>query len=329
MVEASVRRWQVVVALAIVYVVWGSTYLAIKLAIDTLPPMLMAGTRFLLAGVLLYAWTARPGQTVRPSRPTRRHWAAAAIAGTLMLVGGNGAVTWAEQRIDSGVAALLVASVPLWMVLLGWWREGRRPTRATVAGLALGFAGVALLVRPDGAGMAVGAALVVVVGAFLWAYGSLYVRGAPLHPNPLRATAMQMIAGSGGFAVAGVVLGEPATMDLSGASASSVWALLYLVVFGSLVAFTAYTWLLRNVTPATVSTYAYVNPVVAVALGALVLAEPLTPTTIGSGALIVAGVALIVTGGRTRHPAQAPAAEPGPPPEAEPEPAGAGGRGRA
>jgi drug/metabolite transporter (DMT)-like permease len=298
---------QVAGALAIVYVVWGSTYLAIKIAVDTLPPFLMAAGRFLLAGVLLWAWTARPGRAGgRPARATRAQWIAAAVSGILMLVGGNGAVTWAEQRIDSGIAALLVASVPLWMALLQWLREGDRPGWVTVAGLLLGFVGVGLLVRPDGAGTDLVAGVVVLLGALAWAWGSLYTRRAPLHPDPLRAAAMQMLAGAAAFIVVGVAWGEPARLDLAGASLASVSAVAYLAVFGSLVAFTAYSWLLRNTSASTVSTYAYVNPVVAVILGALVLAEPVTSSTLWSGALIVAGVALIVSGGR-RKPADAPA----------------------
>jgi drug/metabolite transporter (DMT)-like permease len=292
---APPRRSTVIAALAIVYVIWGSTYLAIKVAIDTLPPMLMASTRFLVAGVLLYAWTARPGRARRLPRPTLRHWRAAATTGLLMLVGGNGAVTWAEQRIDSGIAALLVATVPLWMAVLAWRTQGERLRPTAIAGLVLGFAGVGLLVRPAGHGVALLPAPVVVGGALLWAIGSLAVRRAPLHPDPLRATAMQMIAGAAGFALLGTALGEPGALDLAGASVASLGALAYLAVFGSIVAFSAYTWLLRNAAPSTVSTYAYVNPIVAVLLGAAVLAEPVTPSMLVSGGLVVAGVALIVT----------------------------------
>lgn len=296
--ESKVARLKLFGALGIVYVVWGSTYLAIKVGIETLPPMFMAGVRFLLAGVLLYAWTARTRSGERPVTPTRTHWRTAAVTGLLMLLGGNGAVTWAEQQIDSGMAALLVASVPLWMALIAWWQDSRRPTGTVVLGLAVGFAGVAALVRPSGEGTNLAAAVVVLLGSLSWAIGSMYVRRARLHPDPLRATAMQMISAAGGFAVAGLIMGEPAQTDLGAASFASVAAMLYLAVFGSLVAFTAYTWLLRNTAPATVSTYAYVNPVVAVALGVLVLGEPLTPAILVSGGLIVAGVALIVGGDR-------------------------------
>jgi drug/metabolite transporter (DMT)-like permease len=299
------RPARVAGALAIVYVVWGSTYLGIKVAIDTLPPMLMAATRFLVAGVLLWGWCAYRSRGRRPvERTTWRQWRAAAIAGTLMLVGGNGAVTWAELRIDSGVAALLVATVPLWTALLAWLWQGERIRATAVAGLAAGFAGVALLLRPDGHGTDVWASLLVVGGAFSWAIGSLYVRRAPMPADALRSAAMQMLAGAGVFTLIGVAIGEPAQVDLGAVSVASAVALAYLIVFGSLVAFTAYSWLLHNAAPSTVSTYAYVNPAVAVLLGAVFLAEPVTSAMLGSAALIVVGVALIVTGRRPADPVE-------------------------
>jgi drug/metabolite transporter (DMT)-like permease len=299
------RQARVAGALAIVYVVWGSTYLGIKIAIDTLPPMLMAGARFLVAGGLLWLWcVARNRGRTDVERPTWRQWRAATIAGTLMLVGGNGAVTWAELRIDSGIAALLVATVPLWMALLAWLWQGERLRPTAITGLVTGFAGVALLLRPDGHGTDLWGSLLVVAGAFCWAAGSLYVRRAPMPADALRGTAMQMLAGAGVFTVIGVAIGEPAQVDLGAVSAASALALAYLVVFGSLVAFTAYTWLLRNAAPSTVSTYAYVNPAVAVLLGALILAEPITSAMLGSAALIVVGVALIVTGRRSAEPVE-------------------------
>jgi drug/metabolite transporter (DMT)-like permease len=279
-------------ALATVYVVWGSTYLGIKVALEGFPPMLLGAFRFLLAGAVLYAWTGRGG---RGGRPTRVQWAAAALAGTLMLVGGNGAVTWAEQRIDSGVAALLVASVPLWMAVLARIWQGERLRRMAIAGLLLGFVGVGLLVRPSGDGVSLWSSLVVLAGALAWAVGSIYVRRAPLPVSPLRGTAMQMLAGGAVFGVIGVAAGEGARLDLAAVTMRSAGALLYLVVFGSLLAFSAYTWLLRNAKPSVVSTYAYVNPFVAVLLGAVLLAEPVTGGMALAGAFILGGVALIVT----------------------------------
>lgn len=288
----------VLAALVTVYVVWGSTYLGIKVALEGFPPMLLGSIRFLLAGAVLYAWTARAG---RGTRPTAAQWVAAAIGGTLMLVGGNGAVTWAEQRIDSGVAALLVASVPLWMAVLARVWQGERLRPPAIAGMLLGFVGVGLLVRPTGANVAILPSLAVVGGAFLWAAGSVYVRRANLPSDALRGTAMQMLAGGGVFGVIGLATGEGARIDLAGVPPRAAGALLYLVVFGSLVAFSSYTWLLRNTKPSVVSTYAYVNPFVAVLLGALLLSEPVTPGMLTAGILIITGVALIVTPAGVLH----------------------------
>lgn len=282
----------VLAALGIVYVVWGSTYLGIKVALESFPPMLLGSIRFLVAGLVLYAWTGRSGNG---SRPTRRQWGAAALAGTLMLVGGNGAVTWAEQRIDSGVAALLVASVPLWMALLARVWQGERLRPMAVAGLLVGFVGVALLVRPSGEGAAFLPSLLVIAGALGWATGSLYVRRAPMPDNALRGTAMQMVAGGAVFGVIGLLTGEGARLDPGAITLQAGGALAYLIVFGSLLAFSAYSWLLRHAASSVVSTYAYVNPFVAVLLGAVLLAEPVTGGMLVAGVLILVGVALIVT----------------------------------
>ena len=278
-------------ALGTVYVVWGSTYLGIKIALEGFTPMFLGSIRFLLAGLALYAWTARRAE----SAPTAREWRAAAIAGVLMLVAGNGAVTWAEQRIDSGVAALLVASVPLWMALLARVWQGERLRRAAVAGLFLGFLGVGLLVRPTGDGVSLLPSLAILVGALGWATGSIYVRRAPLPTHALRSTSMQMIAGGIVFGIIGLATGEASRFDVAAITPRAAGALLYLAVFGSIIAFSAYTWLLRNAKPSVVSTYAYVNPFVAVLLGAVLLSEPVTGGMITAAALIIAGVALIVT----------------------------------
>ncbi|HZF29944.1 MAG TPA: drug/metabolite exporter YedA [Gammaproteobacteria bacterium] len=289
------RRWKLVAAFACVYVIWGSTYLAIRFAIETLPPFSMAGVRFLLAGGVLYAW-ARLARGAE--RPTRAQWRATAIVGVLLLVGGNGLVVWSEQRIPSGVAALLVAIVPCWMVLVDWLRpNGARPTKQVVVGLALGLCGILFLVGPDaliGGGRvdSLGAAALV-LASFSWAAGSIYSRHAAMPSSPFLATAMEMLAGGAAALALGLVLGEPGRLDLAAVSARSVAGWLYLVVFGSVIAFTAYVWLLRESTPARVSTYAYVNPVVAVALGAALGGEALTPRMVVAAAVIVGGVALI------------------------------------
>jgi drug/metabolite transporter (DMT)-like permease len=296
-VPAGASRWHVVAALAAVYVVWGSTYLAIHFAIETLPPFLMGGVRFFVAGGALYAWARLRGAP----RPTRRHWASAAVVGGLLLLGGNGGVAWAEQLIPSGTAALLVSTVPLWMALLDWLRPGGiRPRLAVICGLVLGFVGVAVLVGPGalraGAGhVAPLGAAVVLVAAFCWATGSIYSRTANMPASPLLSTGLEMLAGGAMMVVAGLALGEGAQFNLAHISARSGLALGYLIVFGSLVAFTAYIWLLRSTTTAVASTYAYVNPVVAVFLGWAFASEPLTARTLVAAAIIVAGVLVITT----------------------------------
>ena len=283
----------VVAAFAAVYIIWGSTYLAILFAIETLPPFLMAGVRFLVAGTVLYAWVRLRGAR----RPTRAEWVATGIIGALLITAGNGAVTWAEQSVPSGVAALLVAVVPFFMVLFEWLRPGGvRPTLRVGFGLLLGFVGIALLVGPgELGGEAVDplGAIVLMAGAISWAAGSIYSRGAKLPPAPLLTTAMQMLAGGALLLLIGLFTGETTRVALDAISMSSLVALLYLIVFGSLIGYTAYVWLLKVSTPARVSTYAYVNPVVAVFLGWAVANEPLTPRVLVAAAVILGSVAVI------------------------------------
>ena len=292
---SSPSRLALATAFAIVYIVWGSTYLAILFAIETLPPFLMASGRFLIAGALLYAWSRTIGGAAAPDRV---QWRATAVVGVLLLLGGNGLVVWSEQRIPSGVAALLVGTVPCFMVLLDWLRpNGPRPTGRVVAGLALGLLGLVWLVGPDsvmGGGRAdlLGAAALV-FASFSWAFGSIYSRQAPMPASPFLSTAMQMLAASVALLAVSLALGEPWRFDASAVSLVSLLGFLYLVVFGSLIAFSAYVWLLRASTPARVSTYAYVNPVVAVLLGAAFAGEALTVRMIVAAAVIVSGVALI------------------------------------
>ncbi|MEW5926699.1 MAG: drug/metabolite exporter YedA [Gemmatimonadota bacterium] len=292
----TASRAQVVAAFAAVYVVWGSTYLAILFAIETIPPFLMAGARFLVSGAALYAWTRSRGAP----RPTRANWRAAAVVGAFLLVGGNGGVVWAEQRVPSGLAALLVATVPLWMVLLDWWRGGgARPRGRTWAGIAVGFLGLGILVGPaellgGGAADPLGAG-VLVLASVLWAIGSVYSRRAALPESPFQATAMEMLAGGALLVLVGSAAGEWGRLDPAAVSGRSLLALAYLVVFGSCVGFTAYIWLLRHVEVAKVSTYAYVNPVVAVFLGWLLAGEPVTARTLAAAAVIVVAVAFITS----------------------------------
>lgn len=288
----------VALALAIVYVVWGSTYLAIKIGIETIPSLLLGAVRFTIAGVLLYAFAIRGGDRVG-DRPTRAQWREAFVLGATMLVAGNGFLTLAEERLDSGVAALLVAMVPLWMAALDRLLFGARLLCMTVVGLAVGFVGVLVLVYPFSSSAGEGAihtpsGLMVVASCAFWAYGSLRARKAAMPSRPLVSTGMQMIAAGGMFIVLSVLRGELRGFSWSQVSPASGGALAYLVVAGSLLAFSAYVWLLKNAPAPVVATYAYVNPVIAVGLGALVLGEVVGPRTIAGGLVILASVGLIV-----------------------------------
>jgi drug/metabolite transporter (DMT)-like permease len=280
----------VALALATVYVVWGSTYLAIRVTDRTMPPLLMSSVRFLVAGAALYAFASR-GR----ARPTWREWRAAAIVGAALLLVGNGGVAWAETRLESGFAALIVAVIPLWVAVLDRFLFGRRLSPVAILGILVGFAGVALLMRPGG-GLDVVAALALVGTTGAWAAGSLYARGAPLSQSPLLAASMQMLCASVLLGIVGLAVGEGGQVQADAFAAKPLIAWTYLVLVGSLVAFSAYAWLLKNVRISVVSTYAFVNPVVAVALGALFLGEQITMTTLMAGASIVAAVVLIVTG---------------------------------
>jgi len=260
-------RFQIAAAFAAVYLIWGSTYLAIRFVIETLPPFFMAGTRFLVAGLFLYVlarWRSN-------SQASISHWGTAFVVGGFMLLGGHGAVVLAEQWIPSGLTSLLIATVPLWMGLIDWLRCGSKLDIKVAGGLVLGFAGVVLLIGSmemlGGSYIDIIGAAIVVFGSFLWANGSLYSRSAKMPSSPFLATAMEMIAGGLLLLLASLITGEPGRVRLDLVSARSAIAWLYLIVFGSLIAFTSYTWLLKKTTTAKVSTYAYVNPVVAMFLG--------------------------------------------------------------
>ncbi|HEY4597488.1 MAG TPA: EamA family transporter [Thermoanaerobaculia bacterium] len=281
---------QVAAALGAVYLIWGSTYLAIRFAIETIPPFLMAAARYLTAGAMLYAWSRLWGAP----RPRLIHWRPAVILGGLLLLLGNGGVVWAEQRVSSGLAALLVSTEPLWIVLFVWMRDHDRPAGRVFLGLLLGLTGLVLLVRPSSTGGIdpLGVAAVMVASAG-WAWGSLHGQRAKLPSSPLLGTAMQMLGGGGLLLLASTLTGEPARFHLAAVSARSLLSLAYLVVFGALIAFTAYVWLLKAAPPVLVSTYAYVNPLVAVFLGWAVAGETITRGTLIAAAVILAGVALI------------------------------------
>jgi drug/metabolite transporter (DMT)-like permease len=279
----------VAAALATIYLVWGSTYLAIRVTDRTMPPLLMSSVRFLIAGTALYAFASR-GR----ARPTLREWRSAAIVGAALLCVGNGGVAWVETRLESGLAALIVAIIPLWFAVMDRAFFGRRLSLPAIAGLVVGFAGVALLVRPGGGGPVL-PMLALVVTTAAWAGGSLYARGAALPQSPLLSASMQMLAASAFLAVAGLAKGETRAIHADTFSTKPVIAFVYLVLVGSLIAFSAYAWLLKNVRVSVVSTYAFVNPVIAVALGTVFLNEAIGWSTVAAGAAIVVAVVLIVT----------------------------------
>ena len=281
-------------AFTALFTIWGSTYLAIKFAIETIPPYLMSGARFTVAGSILYL-IARLGGS---PNPTRKQWRDGAVVGTLLLTCGNGVVGWAEQHVPSGITALLVASVPIWMVLIDWVRpNGKRPTLVVSIGLLLGLAGVGVLAAPgfgDEAkpGIALGAAMLI-LGSIAWAAGSIYSRQSARPDSAQMSTAVQMLTGSVTLFLVGIVMGELGRFDFAAISSKSFLAWAYLVTFGAIIGFTAYAYVLRETTPAKASTYAYVNPVIAVLLGWAFANEPITMLTVIGAGIILAGVAII------------------------------------
>jgi drug/metabolite transporter (DMT)-like permease len=293
-------------ALLTVYIVWGSTYLAIRFAVESMPPFLMAATRFLVAGGVLFAAMRLSGAPA----PNRRHWLITGVVGLFLLLGGNGLVSWAEMRVTSGVAALMVGGAPLWMVLVDALRPGGiRPTRRTLIGVLVGFAGIAWLVSPAellgsaGEGIDTIGAVALAFASLFWAVGSIFSREHKADlPAPLLATSMEMLVGGAGLLLFGTFLGEWGRVDLAAVSTRSLLGLGYLIVFGSLVGYSAYTWLLGVAPTPLVSTYAYVNPLVAVFMGFIFAAEPLTPRVLGAAVIILSSVVIINT---ARRPAPA------------------------
>ncbi len=283
------------VALLAVYFIWGSTYLAIRVVVTNgLPPLLSMGVRFVAAGLLLAVgvrlWAGKGALSA-----TRRQLATTAVVGILLLCGGNGLVALAERSVPSGLTALLVSTTPLWIVLLGL-AVGERARAMSLVGTLVGFAGTAVLARPGGSGsVAWQGVVLILVATACWATGSLYSRRHVSPANSFAAAAYQMLFGGAALVVGGLVLGEAGKVDLGAVSAPGWWALAYLVVVGSMVAYTAYFWLLANAPLQLVTTYAYVNPVVAVALGWALLAEPITAQVLVGGALAVAGVVIVIS----------------------------------
>jgi len=289
-------RWRLLLGFGALYVIWGTTYLGIRFAVDTLPPFLMGAARFLVAGTALYAFVRLRGTP----RPTLIHWRSAVIIGACLMLGGQGGVAWAEQRISSGLAAVLVATMPIWITVLNWARpRGDRPDARMLTGLAAGFGGVLLLVAPWQTGardIDPWGVLAVILATLAWAIGSLYTRTASLPRSHLLATAMEMLAGGVLLLIAASARGEWAQAAGGDISVKSLLALLYLIVFGSLVALTTYIWLLSVCPPSRVATYAYVNPVVAVFLGWLLAGEVFSARMLVGAAIVLAAVALVTTG---------------------------------
>jgi drug/metabolite transporter (DMT)-like permease len=305
---APTRRVLLWAGLLILYLVWGSTYLGIAVAVKTIPPFLMAAIRFAIAGAILLGWSiAREGRSFSP--PSRREWRDSIIVGALLLGCGMGFVSLGEKTVPSGITALLIGMMPVWVAIFGRLFLGERLPRLALVGIAIGFGGVAILAGPSafggpGALDPIGL-IAIIISPISWASGSLFAAHRAILPSrPLVATGAQMLAGSGVLVVFGILHGELGQFHLEAISADSVIALVYLTGIGSLLAFTTYGWLLRVAPLPFIATYAYVNPVVAVILGALVLSEPIEPRTLVAGAVIVTAVALIVTTrGRMRTPA--------------------------
>lgn len=294
-------RLLVVLAFAAVYILWGSTYLGIRLAIETLPGFLMAAVRFSLAGAILLTFSLLKGQRFVSSLS---EWRKAFLVGALLLLCGNGGVTWAEKYVATGLVALLVSTEPLWVVILNWILTRKRPNSKVLLGVLIGLAGVTLLVS-DGLSQVNGRSWlslvgggVVILAALGWAAGSVYTNRHPIDAPTSMASGMQMLAGGSLLLILALISGDAGRLNLSNASWTSIGAFFYLLVFGSLIGFTAYSWLLNNVTPSMATTYAYVNPVVAVFLGWLIAGEPLTRRILFAAAIIISSVILITTFGR-------------------------------
>ena len=291
----NTRIW---IALIAVYLIWGSTYLAIRYVVETIPPFIGMGMRFISAGIVLYIWRISKGDAV----PTRRQWRDAGIIGLLLLVGGNGLVSWSEQFVPSGIAALLISTVPIWMVVIESFRRGgEKPKIRTIIGLVLGFSGVALMIGPGELSSEIGALhplglIALPVGALLWSLGSVYSKSADLPSSSLMTTSAEMLIGSAGLFLVGTLRGEWSLFNFDAVTNASWAGLLYLAVVGSLGGFVAYAYLLRNAPISLVSTYAYVNPVIAIFLGTWIAQETLNERTIIAAMVILGAVILITTG---------------------------------
>lgn len=295
-------RSQIILALLAVYFIWGSTYLFIHFATETMPPLLMMGIRNFIAGGVLYLFARfRPGGSV----PTVNHWKSAVLLGSLLLVVANGGMALALRTIPSGIGALLVAMLPIWIVLLNWFAFSRqRPNLPVTAGLLLGTIGLVVLVGPgkfsSGAPLNWVGVAIIMVGVVSWGLGTLLAPKLPLHPSQLQATAMQMFAGGVVLLVCSFIYEQPSLDVWAQFTPKAGWSLLYLIVIGSWIGFTAYAWLAQNAPPHITATYAYVNPVVAMGLGWAFGGEKLGGQSVLAAAIILSGVVLITSQKRLR-----------------------------
>ncbi len=299
-------RWLMAAAFAAIYLIWGSSYISIHFAIQTIPPLLMTASRFLSSGLLLIGWALLRGTP----RPTLREWRSAVIIGGFLFLLNNGSIVWAEGHgVPTGIVAVVVATVPMWMVLLTWLRRGGKyPGSVVIGGLALGFVGIILLISPDKADVNPVGVLAVTVGAFCWAFGSLYAKSASLPQSAALSTGMELFCGGVMQLACSLLSGELGQFNPAQVSASSLLATAYLAMVSSIIAYSAFAWLMRVSTPARVSTYAYVNPVVAVLLGWLLASEPLNPRTLVAAAIIIVSV-ILINGYKVKSLPRLPAAE--------------------
>ena len=294
----SAHQAKLVGAFFLIYVVWGSNFLAIRYAIETIPPFLLMGIRSLLAGLCLYLWASLRSD----ERPTLAHWKAAAVVGVLLFLGCHGLLAWAQQRVPSGVAALAMATLPVWMTLLDWlWAGAARPGVPVWLGLVLGLLGLSVLVGPGSWGGAVDVTglLAIQASGFAWALGSVKARRSHLPSSVVMSTGMQLMAGGAALTAVSLVSGEAMGFDLGAVSTRSLLGFAYMVIGASILAFTAYVWLLRVSTPSRVASYGFVNPLVAVVVGSTVGGEPLNARTALAAVLILAAVAAILSGKRS------------------------------
>ncbi|MBN2115399.1 MAG: EamA family transporter [Anaerolineales bacterium] len=290
-------KTKVWIALLALYIVWGSTYLAIRFSVETIPPFLHAAVRFLVSGVILYLWRRAAGDPA----PTVSNWKATAIVGAALLLGGNGLVAWAEQTVPSGIAALMITTSPFWLVLFESMRAGgAKPTWQAIVGLFIGFGGVFLLVGPSeitGSGVSFDTfgIILLLFAPFFWSLGSIYAKGADMPKSTLLSTGMQMLTGAAALFIVSLIKGELNGFSVGLVSTRSWLGLAYLITFGSLIGFVSYGWLLHNAPISLMSTYAYVNPLVAVLLGSLLANEPLNGRILVAAAIIIGSVIIINT----------------------------------